>query len=408
MQKKATVGFILGTMFIESVGFGILIPVLPDIFKRFGQGNEFVASWYGYFVAIYALMQFLASPLLGALSDGFGRRPVLLVSLLFGGLDYLMMAFAPNLGVLFLGRILAGLTGAVHTVASAYMADVSLAEDRSKNFGLIGAAFGVGFIAGPILGGMAAHYGGSETPFLVAALMSLLNFLFGWFVLPESLSKEHRRPITWSAINPFKMLARLFLGNFPLKWIALFALMFLVGQVHPSTWTLFTQFQFGWNASDVGVSLALVGVSMAVVQGGLINTVVKWLGENGTIFWGTLISTLTFCGFAFLKEGWMVYLFIPLFGVSGVVGPVLQSKISANIPSNEQGELQGSMMALNSLISVFAPVCYTNVFVFFSSKSSHPFGGASYLMAGVISGFLTVGAYYLIRSSAGKVNTQGV
>jgi DHA1 family tetracycline resistance protein-like MFS transporter len=405
MQKKATVGFILGTMFIESVGFGILIPVLPDIFKRFGQGNEFVASWYGYFVAIYALMQFLASPLLGALSDGFGRRPVLLVSLLFGGLDYLMMAFAPNLGVLFLGRILAGLTGAVHTVASAYMADVSLAEDRSKNFGLIGAAFGVGFIAGPILGGMAAHYGGSETPFLVAALMSLLNFLFGWFVLPESLSKEHRRPITWSAINPFKMLARLFLGNFPLKWIALFALMFLVGQVHPSTWTLFTQFQFGWNATDVGVSLALVGVSMAVVQGGLINTVVKWLGENGTIFWGTLISTLTFCGFAFLKEGWMVYLFIPLFGVSGVVGPVLQSKISANIPSNEQGELQGSMMALNSLISVFAPVCYTNVFVFFSSKSSHPFGGASYLMAGVISGFLTVGAYYLIRSSAGKVNT---
>lgn len=384
-SKSASVRFIFATIFLDALGIGILIPVFPDVIRRFGHDPSFVNHYYGYFISIYALMQFLASPILGSLSDRFGRRPVLLISLLGAGLDYLLMAFAPTLGILFAGRIVSGLTGASMTVASSYMADISDDTNRSANFGMIGAAFGLGFIVGPGLGGLLGHLG-HQAPFIAAAVFNLLNFAFGYFILPESLDEAHRRKVELKKLNPFHSLFKLLFqpGMRILIWIYL--LLYLAGQVHPSVWTLYTQYKFNWSAFEVGMSLSFVGISVALTQGYLTRIFVPKWGELNALRIGIIFYILDFIALAFATQGWMMYAIIAVTTLSGITGPASQSLISKDIPPSEQGELQGTLISIASLTAILVPLFYTDLFARFTNGSMGiQFSGSAYFAAGLIS-----------------------
>ncbi len=379
--SAASVRFIFATIFLDALGIGVLIPVFPDVIRRFGHDPSFVNHYYGYFISVYALMQFLASPILGSLSDRFGRRPVLLVSLLGAGLDYLLMAFAPTLGILFAGRIISGLTGASMTVASSYMADISDDSNRSANFGMIGAAFGLGFIVGPGLGGILGHYG-HQAPFIAAAAFNLLNFAFGYFILPESLDQAHRRKIALKKLNPFHSLAKVLFkpGMRILVWI--YFLLYLAGQSHPSIWTLYTQYKFNWSTFEVGLSLSFVGISVAFVQGYLTRIIVPKWGEVKALNIGIVFGILAFAGFAFATQGWMLYAVLGLTCLNGITGPASMSLISKDTPPQEQGELQGTLISIASLTSIIGPLIYTDVFARFTgAEAPIEFPGSAYFLA---------------------------
>lgn len=369
-QRAASVRFIFATIFLDALGIGLLIPVFPEVIRRFGHDPEFVNHYYGYFISVYALMQFLASPILGSLSDRFGRRPVLLVSLLGAGLDYILMALAPTMGLLFAGRIVSGLTGASMTVASSYMADISDDSNRSANFGMIGAAFGLGFIVGPGLGGLLGDYS-HQAPFLAAAVLNLLNFAFGYFILPESLDKDHRRDIHIGKLNPFHSLLKVLKPSSAmgvLVWIYL--LLYLAGQSHPSVWTLYTQYKFKWSALQVGLSLSMVGLMVAVGQGYLTRIIIPKIGEESSVKVGTWINFISFTGYALAPQEWMIWAILPLIALSGVAGPALQSLISKNTPPQEQGELQGSLISIASLTAIVGPLLYTDLFARYTAADN--------------------------------------
>lgn len=374
------VQFIFFTIFLDALGIGLLIPVLPDILRRFTQDPGEITRYYGYFLSAYAAMQFLASPILGSLSDRFGRRPVLLVSLLGAGIDYLFMAFAPSLVLLFIGRIISGLTGASMTVASSYMADISTDDDRSKNFGLIGAAWGLGFIIGPVLGGLFQQLGPSG-PFLVAAALNIMNFGFGYFILPESLAKIHRRPLRWRGLNPFLSVIKILKPSPVTAAVWVYFLLFFAGQVHPVNWTLYTENRFGWTAWQVGISLAAVGVCNAATQALLPRYMIPRLGELKSFIVGTAFAVLGFFLFGAITEGWMAYPVILVFSISAVSFPALQSIISQSVAPNEQGELQGSLVALGSVSAILAPFFFSSIFIAFSDQSKTYVPGAAYYAA---------------------------
>ena len=386
---SARVSFIFVTLLLDALGVGIIIPVLPDIIRRFNPNPDFVSTYFGYFISVYALMQFVASPVLGSLSDRFGRRPVLLVSLVGAGLDYLVMAFSPTLLLLFVGRVLAGLSGASMTVANAYMADVSTDENRSANFGMIGAAFGIGFILGPSLGGILGHIG-PQAPFVAAAAMNLLNFAFGYFVLPESLPRDKRRPISWQALNPLRSLAK-YLAPGPIcLFICANGMMMLAGQSHPSIWTLYTQHKFQWTAVEVGFSLSFVGLVIGLAQGGLTRIIIPKLGEWRSLMFGTAFYVVGFGLFAVATAGWMMYGIMVLFAFSGVAVPALQSMLSKRVDSANQGELQGTLISVASLSAVAGPILYTTLFSHYSCQgmactNAVYFPGAPYLAAALFS-----------------------
>ena len=335
---------------------------------------------------MYSLIQFFTSPILGALSDRFGRRPILLISLFGAGIDYVIMAFAPNLLILFIGRVISGLTGASMTVASAYIADVSSEKNRSSNFGMIGAAFGLGFIIGPAIGGFVGSYGWSY-PFLTAAALNFCNFLFGFFVLPESLPVEKRRKIELKNLHPLKSCQRIFQRQLLLPLLVIYFLVFFSGQVHPSNWTLYTQLKFHWTARDVGLSLAVVGLSIAIAQGLLARIIIPKLGEWRSVLFGVLANAFGFLGFSLASKSWMMFAVLVPSSLSSVSGPALQSLISKDVPSNEQGELQGTLMSLTSLTSILGPIVYTHLFSYFTSGVSYYFPGAAYSLAALISFF---------------------
>lgn len=373
--------FIFITIFLDALGIGLLIPVLPDIIRRFTSDLAMVSLYYGYFLSAYAAMQFLASPVLGSLSDRFGRRPVLLVSLLGAGNDYLLMAFSPNLTLLFIGRVISGLTGASMTVAASYMADISDDESRSKNFGLIGAAWGLGFIVGPIVGGL-FHQLGPNAPFLVAAVMNLLNFAFGYFILPESLSVENRRPLSLKTMNPFLSLMKILKPSPIAGFIWVYFILFFAGQVHPVNWTLYTENKFGWTSWQVGLSLAFVGISNALTQALLPRYLIPKIGEMNSFIFGVVVSAIGYAMFGLLTEGWMAYPAIAIFAFSAISFPALQSIITKNTPANEQGELQGSLVSLGSISAIGAPFFFTQIFMHYSNRESGVyFPGAAYLSA---------------------------
>lgn len=383
-KRSASVQFIFATIFLDAIGIGLLIPVFPDVIRRFNLDPDFVSQYFGYFIAVYALMQFVASPILGALSDRYGRRPVLLLSLLCAGLDYLLMAFAPSLVVLFLGRVIAGLTGASMTVASSYMADVSDDSNRSANFGMIGAAWGLGFILGPAIGGLLGD-SGYTAPFVCAAVLNLVNFAFGLFVLPESLPPESRRVVKISNLNPLRSLWRVLQPSpiSALVWVYFF--MFLAGNSHPSIWTLYTEYKFGWSPREVGLSLSFVGLMGAFSSGYLTRLLIPKLGEFRALWMGTALSAISFLGFGLLPEGWMMYVVVLVSALAGLSVPALQSIVAKQVPSNEQGELQGSLISIGSLATILAPLLYTHLFAAFTGpRAPVELPGAPYVLAAAI------------------------
>jgi DHA1 family tetracycline resistance protein-like MFS transporter len=369
-KKQAALGFIFITLLIDVTGLGIIIPVLPKLIQTLIHGNLSDASRYaGLLTLAYAVMQFLFAPVLGNLSDKYGRRPVLLGSLLGFGFDYLFMAFAPTIGWLFVGRGIAGLTGASFTTASAYIADVSTPEKRAQNFGMIGVAFGVGFIIGPVIGGILGKYS-VHLPFIAAAVLALLNTIYGFFVLPESLSKEHRRPFEFKRANPLGSLLQL--NKYPavLGLAASLFLVYFAAQSVQSVWTFYTMLKFGWNEAWVGYSLGFVGLTVALVQGGLIRIAIPKLGQQRSIWIGLLFYSAGLVLFALASKGWMMFAFMIPYALGGIAGPALQGIMTEQVPPNEQGELQGALTSLASLSSIFGPWLMTYLFYSFTKANA--------------------------------------
>jgi DHA1 family tetracycline resistance protein-like MFS transporter len=384
-QKNTALTFIFITLLIDCTGLGMIIPVTPKLIEELTGGSLSVASQYGGWLTFaYAIMQFLFSPVLGGLSDQYGRRPVLLISLFGLGIDYLFLALAPTIAWLFLGRIIAGVCGASFTTASAYLADISTPEKRAQNFGLIGAAFGVGFIIGPMIGGVFGEYG-TRIPFLVAASFSLLNCLFGFFILPESLSKENRRPFDWKRANPVGSLLQLQRYPTIMGMLISIVLLYIAGHAAQSTWSYYTMEKFKWNLTWVGYSLSFVGLMVGIVQGGLIRVIVPKIGQKKSVYAGMCLYIIGFTLFAFASKGWMMFAFIIPYSLGGIAGPALQGIMSGQVPPNEQGELQGALTSLMSVTSIIGPILMTNLFSYFT-KSGAPvyFPGAPFLTGAVL------------------------
>jgi len=382
--RKAAVGFIFITLLIDVMGWGLIIPVMPKLISELKNIPVNEASSYGaLLLSVYAITQFIFAPLIGNLSDKYGRRPVLLSSLLGFGVDYIFLALAPNYGLLFVGRIIAGITGASFTTATAYIADVSTAETRAKNFGLIGAAFGLGFVIGPALGGLLAGLG-TRAPFYAAAILCLLNALYGYFVLPESLSKEHRRPFEWKRANPLGSLK--FLKNTPgIGGLAFsFFLIYLAAQAVQGNWNFFTIYRFQWTEGMVGISLAVVGLLVGAVQAGLTRVITPRLGNNKSIYLGLFLYTIGLVLFAFASQGWMMFAFLVPYCLGGIAGPSLQATLAQHVPPSQQGELQGALTSLMSLTTIIGPLMMNNLFTYFTSENApFLFPGVSFLLGGL-------------------------
>lgn len=397
-DRKAAVGFIFITLLIDVMGWGLIIPVMPDLIAQLKNISINEASPYGaWLLSVYAITQFLFAPVIGNLSDKYGRRPVLLSSLLGFGIDYLFLALAPTYGWLFVGRIIAGITGASFTTASAYIADISTEETRAKNFGMIGAAFGLGFVIGPALGGLLAGLG-IRAPFYAAAILCLLNALYGYFVLPESLSKEHRREFDWKRANPLGSLQ--LLKRYPaIGGLALsFFLIYLAAQSVQANWNFFTIYRFNWSEKMVGISLAVVGLLVGAVQAGLTRVINPKLGNEKSIYLGLLLYTIGLVLFAFASEGWMMFAFLVPYCLGGITGPALQSILAGHVPPNEQGELQGTLTSLMSLTTIIGPIIMNNLFKYFTTdKAPVYFPGVSFLLAAVFMLISVLIAYYVLQ-----------
>jgi len=384
-NKKAALGFIFITVLIDVIGLGIIIPVVPDLIRQLThKGLSRAAELNGLLTFAYAFMQFVCAPIMGNLSDRYGRRPVLLFALLGFGLDYLFQGFAPTLGWLFVGRIIAGMTGASFTTATAYIADVSEPEKRAQNFGLVGAAFGLGFIIGPALGGHLSVYG-TRVPFFAAAVLSLLNCIYGYFILPESLPAERRRKFEWKRANPIGSLLQFKKYPSLSGLIVSIILVYLSAHAIQSTWLFYNMEKFHWNAQWGGYSLSFVGVMVALVQGVLIRIIMPKLGQERSVYVGLILYSIGFVLFAFATQGWEMFVFIIPYALGGIAGPALQGLISNQIPANEQGELQGGLTSLMSACAIFGPVLMTALFSYFTGKDApFIFPGAPFIVGAVL------------------------
>ena len=385
-RPKPAIIFIFITLFLDVFGIGVIIPILPKLVEQLQGGNLHAAAHaVGWLGALYALMQFVFSPILGSLSDHFGRRPVILASLFGSGIDYLLLAWAPTIGWLYLARIISGVTAANFSAASAYIADVTPPEKRAAGFGMIGAAFGLGFIAGPAVGGLLGDYG-LRVPFQVAAGITLLNWLYGAFVLPESLAPENRRPFRWSSAHPLKALASLRRWPLVMGLAGTHFLIMTAGGIYQSLWVLYTASRYGWNSKEVGLSLALVGTMAALVQGGLAGRILKTIGERRGVFVGLIAMAVAMACYGAATEGWMLYFIILVGSLSGIGSPATQSIISQAVPADEQGAVQGAINSITSVARIIAPLLWTFLFSWAidTNRSVHvpglPFFGASLLL----------------------------
>lgn len=385
-KRQAALVFILITLFIDILGIGIIIPVLPELVKQFVGGDTALAGRYvGVISASYALMQFFFAPLLGAMSDRFGRRPILLVSLFGLGIDYLIQGTAPTIGWLFAGRVLAGLLGANFATANAYIADVSTDENRARNFGMIGMMFGLGFIFGPALGGL---LGGIHLrlPFFAAAGLALVNWLYGYFVLPESLKPEHRSDFSWKKANPWGSVK--ILKSYPV--IAGMAIAFLCVALAQrgleNVWVLYTGYRYGWDELTNGLTLALVGVMTALVQGILVRPAIARFGERKAIVIGMSIGVTAYIGYGLASEGWMIPVIIIVGSLGGIAGPAIQSMIAGAAGPSDQGKVQGALTSMMSLAAIFSPLIFTaGLFSYFTSdRAIFELPGAPFLLGSVL------------------------
>jgi MFS transporter, DHA1 family, tetracycline resistance protein len=395
-KRKAALGFIFVTLLIDVTGFGIIIPVMPKLISELVGGSMSDASIYGgWLMFSFAIMQFIFSPVLGGLSDRFGRRPIILFALFGFGLDYLVLAFAPTIGWLFAGRIIAGITGASFSTATAYIADISTPEKRAQNFGMIGAAFGLGFIIGPVMGGLLGQFG-SRIPFYTAAGITFLNWLYGYFILPESLDKEHRRAFEWKRANPVGSLMQL--KKYPVVSGLVVSLVCIYIAAHSvqSTWPFFTMERFKWTEAMVGYSLGVVGLLVAIVQGGLMRFISPWLGQKKSVYVGLSLYTIALVLFAFANQSWMMFVFLIPYCLGGICGPALQGIMSNQVPANEQGELQGILTSLMSVTSIIGPLLMTNLFAIFTAKDAPVYFPGAAFLAGAF--FMLLSILFAIRS----------
>lgn len=399
--SKSAISFIFLTLLIDITGLGIIIPVVPKLITELtGEGLSIASEYGGWLTFTYAIMQFVCAPILGNLSDRYGRRPVLLISLFGLGIDYLFLAFAPNIFWLFVGRLIAGIAGASFTTATAYIADISAPEKRAQNFGMVGAAFGIGFIIGPVLGGFLGQYG-SRIPFIAAAALSLLNFLYGYFILPESLPKSKRRAFEWKNANPIQSVIRLRRYPQVLGLVGSLILVYLAGHAIQSVWTYYNMYKFGWNETLVGYSLGFIGLMVALVQGGLIRIVIPKLGQEKSLYIGLALYSLGYLLFAFATKSWMMFAFMIPYSLGGIAGPALQGIISTHVPDDEQGELQGTLTSMMSLTSIVGPLFMTHLFANFSGKEAIlEFPGAPFLVGSILFLFSSIWAYRSIHAKA--------
>jgi MFS transporter, DHA1 family, tetracycline resistance protein len=375
--------FIFLTVLIDTIGLGLIIPVSPGIIAELThQPISDAARWGGWLFFSYALMQFLFAPVIGNLSDRFGRRPVLILSLLMLGVDYLITGLAPTVTWLFIGRILSGMAGASYPTVNAYIADISPPEKRAANFGLVGAAFGLGFILGPALGGFVGEHFGLRAPFYVAAGLSVANALFGLLVLKESLPPERRRKFEWRRANPLGGLKAL--SRYPALTL-LFGMLVLGQLAHdslPTTWSYYTMLKFGWGPGDVGLSLVAIGILTAISFAVLPRVLTPRIGQARSVYLGLTCGALAYAGYAISSQPWMFYAWMIVFTFGGVANPAMTAILTEQVPADQQGELQGVIASITSLTSIGAPLMMTSLLAWFSGAAAPVyFPGAAFLAA---------------------------
>lgn len=384
-KKQAAIGFIFITMLIDVIGIGIIIPVIPKLLQELNQSGISEAAQIGGWLAFsYAATQFLCAPLMGGLSDRFGRRPIILTSMIAFAIDYLILAMAPNLFWLFFARIIAGIPGASISTAMAYIADVSAPKDKAKNFGLVGAAFGIGFVIGPVIGGLLGQYG-ARIPFYAASILCLVNFIYGYFILPESLPEDKRRPLEWKSANPVGALLRL--KRYPqiITLITAMFLMYLASHSVNGNWSFYTMYRFDWDERMVGISLGVVGVLTGLVQGVLVRYLNPRIGNAKSIIIGFICICTGYFLFAIASEAWMIFVFLLPYCLGGIAGPALQSEITNHVPHNEQGQIQGTIASLNSATAIAGPLLMTNIFYYFTHENApFIFPGAPFILASIL------------------------
>ncbi len=395
-SHRLPLAFILITVMIDSMGIGLIMPVMPDLIREVDGGSLAEAAvWGGILSTIFAVMQFLFAPILGSLSDQFGRRPILLISLVVMALDYLVMAVAGTIWLLVLGRMVGGITAATQSIANAYMADISTAEEKSARFGLVGAAFGIGFVLGPLIGGLLAEFG-TRAPFYAAAALAAGNAIFGFLVLPETVTDATRRRFTWARANPLGAFAAVTALPGLRRLVALFFIYQVAFWVYPAIWAYFTRARFGWDATMVGLSLASFGIAIALVQGGLIRVILRYLGDRGTVIFGLTYNFFAFLALAFVTSSTLALILAPLTAFGAVVTPALQGIASRTVPADAQGELQGVMTSTMALSMILSPLIMTSVFWQFTSESAPFFlPGAPFLVSMVL--MVVCAAVYLAR-----------
>ncbi len=390
---KHAITFIFITVMIDMIGFGLIIPVMPSLLEELtGLAPNEAVVLGGLLTAVYALTQFIFAPIVGGLSDRFGRKPVLLCALAGFAIDYAIMGFASVFWLLFLGRLMAGVFGASYATANAFIADITPPEKRAGRFGLIGAAFGLGFIIGPAIGGFLSELYGPRAPFFAAAVLAGANFIYGLIVLPETLAPENRRPFNLLRANPFGSLWQM--RNYPAVLIMLGAvfLMMLGHSVYPAIWSYFAAYRFNWSDGDIGLSLMFVGLTTAFVQGALTGRLVPALGEWRAIIISLALGTLGYIGYGFATAGWMVYMIVLIGSIGNIGGPAINGVMSRIIPPNAQGELQGAMTGLTSLANFIGPLILPSVFRY-STQDGMPAvlsGAPFFLAAGITIIALTI------------------
>ena len=397
-KRQPAILFILITALIDSISIGIIIPVFPKLIMSMEQCDEGRAAVIGGWLMFwFAIMQFVMSPILGSLSDRYGRRPVLLLSLFGFGVDFLLLAFAPDLSWLFVGRILAGIMGASYTTASAYIADISNDDNRSKHFGMLGAAFGLGFIIGPGVGGLLAQ-AGVRVPFIACAVLSFLNWMYGYFILPESLPAERRRAFEWKRANPIGAFINIAHHRSIVGYLLVFFLLYLGAQAVMTNWQYYTMLKFGWEEKAIGISIMAVGIVVALVQGVLVRVVNSRIGNAKAMLIGLTLYTIGMAGFGLAPSGtWMMVAILP-YCLGGINGPAIQSLMTESVASNAQGELQGIITSVQSITSIVGPLLMAGIFSHFTTPGNFYFPGAAFITAAFLILIALLIAWLTVRS----------
>lgn len=387
MNKRLAFTFIIITLTIDAMGIGLIIPVMPDLLQQIEGGDlGNAAIWGGILATVFAVMQFIFGPTIGSLSDRFGRRPVLLVSLVIIAVDFIVMGLAHSIWLLVFTRIIGGIAAATQATAAAFISDISTPENRSANFGILGATFGVGFVLGPLMGGLLGEVG-LRVPFFAAAALATLNLILGYFVLPETVTDQTRRPFDIKRANPLGALTQIRLIPGLSRFLLVFFLYEFAFYVYPAVWVYYAKAQFGWDSGMLGVSLASFGISVAVVQGILIRRILPWLGERRTIVLGFIFSIGIFVVLGFLTSGFWALLLAPISALGSVVIPAMRGIFANKAEANQQGEIQGIVSSTQSLAVIFAPLVLTYVF-YASTRPDGPIflPGAPFLLAAAIVG----------------------